>query len=85
MQAKMAAFRAEHPQRVEGKGRGEGMKAMLDAFKGDTFTPTTQAKPEGSDERMGDRRLGFLEVVVPVLTPAQRTTLAEELRTGEKL
>ncbi len=69
-----ANLRAE---RTPGQGahRGERREA-LEAFRGDSFDAGTLAHVE----RRGERAEKLAQAMVPVLTPAQRATLAGELR-----
>jgi hypothetical protein len=69
---RMIAARNSDP----GQPVAEQAKAFLEAFRSERFDAHAFARPPsvGQHERM------FAEVVVPVLTPVQRTTFAEILR-----
>jgi Spy/CpxP family protein refolding chaperone len=78
----MQALRPAHKS-----GQHRAMKAghaqLLEAFKGDTFTmPELPPAPDGVDRGgpMADRVTKMAETLLPVLTPAQRTTLAATIR-----
>jgi Spy/CpxP family protein refolding chaperone len=57
-------------------GQGAHMRAMLEAFRGDTFDATGFVTPVGP----GERAERFAEAAVPVLSPTQRATFANHLR-----
>ena len=75
-----------------GPGPGGGMHhgghpgKVLDAFKGDHFVLDEVAPPPDAKEliRGGDRMLHLAEVVLPILTPEQRTALAGKIRDRAK-
>jgi Spy/CpxP family protein refolding chaperone len=59
--------------------------AWLEAFRGDGFqagamSPADLAQAQAAIDRHADRIEDWLQAAVPVLTPAQRTTLAAHLR-----
>ena len=68
---------------AEGHKMHEQYKAMLEAFKGDTFK-MDQVAPAQDHREMANgfagHMLGMLETALPVLTPDQRTIAANKLR-----
>lgn len=68
-----ANLRAERDRNGGAQHPGAG---MLDAFRGDSFDAAAWVHPR----IRGERAERFAQAVVPVLTPAQRATLASELR-----
>jgi len=84
------AFVARHAKLAgqRGKGMAEAqarMTRLLDAFKGERFSMAQAAPPvdlKARTKQLSDRVLGGLEVMLPVLTPAQRATLAGKVRTA---
>jgi hypothetical protein len=68
---------------AEGHKMHEHYKAMLEAFKGDTFK-MDQVAPAQDHREMANgfagHMLGMLEAALPVLTPDQRTAAASKLR-----
>ena len=89
-----AEWRGEHggpPHDGEHGPRGGGMHGMhggkvLDAFKGDHFVMDEVAPPLDAKElgKGGDRMLHMADIVLPVLTPEQRTALAAKIRDHAK-
>jgi hypothetical protein len=72
---------AERPQ----EERGERMRAVADAFPGNTFDPATLgAGKELPEQATGRARheVKFYAAVVPALNAAQRAKLAESVRAG---
>jgi Spy/CpxP family protein refolding chaperone len=73
--ARLEAAHQANPGAGPHSERGERGK-MLEAFRGDTFDPTAFVVAHNRGEHMEK----LAAVVVPVLTPAQRATLATHLR-----
>jgi Spy/CpxP family protein refolding chaperone len=69
-------LQASRPAAPQG-ARGEGMKAALQSFKGDSFNPTAM----GGGAFGGMREVKKTTAMIPVLTPNQRAKVAEHLRT----
>ncbi len=64
-------------------GRDFG-KNVLEAFKGDKFVMDTVAPKQDAKagaNKMADKMVGMVEVVVPILTAEQRTIAAAKIRT----
>lgn len=82
-----AAFKAQmkgaKPQDSDHKDVQDHLKAFETAFKADKFDPKT-ASSANADKHMArwgaSRRATLLEVAAPVLTPDQRTKLADMIR-----
>ena len=80
------AMRAEFAQgHGDWKGAKERHHAMLESFRGETFSAPTgspTAPPTGTAEpaRMAGRMLRLAEVATPILTPQQRSLAAAKLR-----
>jgi Spy/CpxP family protein refolding chaperone len=80
--------RGKHEHGIGPVGPMGRMKAhgarLAEAFRSDTFTMDDTA-PRGPMQKMmgrhGDRMIGMAEVVLPLLTPAQRVALAQKIRT----
>lgn len=87
MKARFEAMRASNGgERHHGKHAGghEYGKQVLEAFKGDKFVMDTVAPKQDAKtgaNKMADRMIGMVEVVVPILTPEQRTIAATKIRT----
>jgi Spy/CpxP family protein refolding chaperone len=68
---------------AQGYKMHEQYKAMLEAFKGDTFK-MDQVAPVGDHRELANgfagHMLGMLETSLPILTPDQRTIAASKLR-----
>ena len=68
---------------AEGHKMHEQYKAMLEAFKGDTFKMDAVAPAQDHREMangMAGHMLGMLETALPVLTPDQRNIAANKVR-----
>jgi hypothetical protein len=80
LQAQHAAHAGggEHAEHHGGHGH-----AMLEAFRGDTFSMDAVA-PAGNATKsvgnMSEHTLGIVTTVLPILTPAQRTLAAQKIR-----
>jgi Spy/CpxP family protein refolding chaperone len=72
------------PQDTQHKDVDDYLKAFATAFKADTFSAKTLPKAKAASSHMArwgaTRMERFLEAAAPVLTPDQRTKLAEMLR-----
>ena len=65
-------------------GGHEYGKQVLEAFKGDKFVMDQVAQKQDAKagaNKMADRMIGMVEVVVPILTAEQRTIAATKIRT----
>jgi Spy/CpxP family protein refolding chaperone len=91
MHARFAAMRAEHggdhkaehEHEWKGERGSHGPGAMLESFKSDTFTMPElmgHGDPSAFVAKMVDHKLGFIETVLPILTPQQRTIAAQKIR-----
>jgi Spy/CpxP family protein refolding chaperone len=91
MHARFAAMRAQHAGDHKGEhewkrsGEPHGPGAMLESFKSDTFAmPDHFGAPHGDPSafvtKMVEHKLGFIETVLPILTPEQRTLAAQKIR-----
>jgi Spy/CpxP family protein refolding chaperone len=72
------------PQDTQHKDVDDYLKAFTTAFKADTFHAKTLTKGKAAGAHMArwgaTRRARFLEAAAPVLTPDQRTKLADVIR-----
>src|SRR5579883_2649072 len=84
MKDRFAAMKSEHERHAKDGHDGAHGKKMLEAFKQDRFVMDEVAPAvdvHAAAKKMSDRMLGFVEAVVPVLTPEQRTIAAQKIRT----
>lgn len=84
MKAKFQAMRAQHQGDKHAGGDHDMGKKVLAAFKTDHFVMAEVAPKVDSAKianKMSDRFIGMVEVVVPILTPEQRTLAAAKVRT----
>ena len=75
-----AEAHGDHPHAMHGAGHG---RAVLDAFKADTFSFDAVAPAEdvgARTQKMTTHLLDIVEKVLPMLTPEQRALAAEKLR-----
>jgi hypothetical protein len=84
MRQRFAAMRAEHGEHAHGDPMEHGEHGrMLEAFKGDQFDMDQVAPPVDAHlaaTKMSDHMIGFLQSVLPVLTPQQRSLAAQKIR-----
>jgi Spy/CpxP family protein refolding chaperone len=78
------ALRAErgkgHGDEAAKRGPGPHLGRTMEAFREDRFVAAAGTNETATAHEPAERTLRFMEIAVPVLTPAQRTLAAQKLR-----